>query len=205
MGTSTSASKESSWRPNALRSTVTSRRGKTGSSPSPISLDRRIMPAHVPKSGAPDSASRPIGSRNPQRSIRRRWAVLSPPGRTRPATPSRSAGCRTSTVSTPIEEKVRTCSMNAPWTARTPIFMAGLRSPRSWAVGLPAADGQALLLGERLERNASHGRAETLAHVGQDLGVVVVRRRLNDRVGQPGGVLALEDAGAHEDVFRAEL
>jgi len=52
--------------------------------------------------GAPPSARSRIGWRRPQRSIRRRIVVLSPPGRVSPLSPTRSAGSRTSTASTPI-------------------------------------------------------------------------------------------------------
>src|SRR5262245_7448092 len=47
-GTSRSASNESSWRPNALRSTVTSRSGRIGGSPPAISVASTIIPAPVP-------------------------------------------------------------------------------------------------------------------------------------------------------------
>ncbi len=51
----------------------------------------------------------------------------------------------------------------------------------------------------------SIGAAEAGADLGQDLRVVVVRRGLDDRLGVALGVLALEDARADEDRFRAEL
>ena len=54
--------------------------------------------------------------------MRWRIVVLSPPGRINPAMPSRSAGRRTGTPSTPIEASVWMCSRNAPCKARTPIF-----------------------------------------------------------------------------------
>ena len=52
-GTVTSASKESSCRPKALRLTVMSSSGKTGSSPSLMWDASRIMPAQVPSIGTP--------------------------------------------------------------------------------------------------------------------------------------------------------
>jgi hypothetical protein len=106
IGTDSSDSNESSWRPKALRSTVTSRSGRTGASPPMIWLDRTIIPAHVPKSGAPVSARSRIGRPRPQRSIRWRIVVLSPPGRISPETLSRSSGRRTGTPSTPMASSV---------------------------------------------------------------------------------------------------
>ncbi len=106
--------------------------------------------------------------------------VLSPPGRIRPLTPSRSAGRRTSTPSTPIAARVAMCSRKAPWRASTPILTAGL--PRALRAGssLPAPHCEALPLGDCLERDPAHRRAEALADLGEDLGVVVVGRGLDD-------------------------
>ena len=136
-GTGRSASNESSWRPKAFRWTVTSRSGRIGSSPPAISRARTIIPAHVPKIGAPPAASSRIGWRMPQRSISLRIVVLSPPGRMSPAISSRSAGRRTGTPSTPMAPSVMRCSLKAPWRARTPILMSwqpqqslGNRPPR---------------------------------------------------------------------------
>ena len=47
---------------------------------------RTIIPAQVPKIGAPERARSRIGSARPQRRIRRRIVVLSPPGRISPWT-----------------------------------------------------------------------------------------------------------------------
>jgi hypothetical protein len=128
-GTCRSASNESSWRPNAFRSTVTSRSGRTGSSPPTISRLRTIIPAQVPKIGAPLAARSRMGPRRSQRSMSLRIVVDSPPGMMRPATSSRSAGRRTGTPSTPIAASVERCSRNAPCKARTPIFILGALGP----------------------------------------------------------------------------
>src|ERR1035437_9009501 len=229
IGTGSWVSKESSWRPNALRSTTTWRSGSTGCSPPAISVERMIIPAHVPKIGAPDRPRRRIGSRKPHRSIKWRIVVLSPPGRIRPATSSRSAGRRTSTPSTPIAARVAMCSRKAPCTARTPIFTTWLRSrvvdrrrvvatgsgrPRSPAgsaearVGyrrLPAPGREALGIGDRLQRDSAHGCPQALRDLGQDLRVVEMGGGLDDRVRHPGRLLALEDARAHEHAVRPQL
>ena len=59
IGTARSASNESSWRPNALRSTDTSSNGRIGGSPPTIWSARTIIPAQVPKIGAPRLGERP--------------------------------------------------------------------------------------------------------------------------------------------------
>src|SRR5678815_4930903 len=125
-----------------------------------------------------------------------RMVVLSPPGRMRPLTPARSAGSRTRTPCTPIASSVSRCSRNAPWSASTPIFMT--RPPATWSVALPAADGEPFLGRDLLERDAAHRGSQALRDL-RDLGrVVEERRRLDDRVGHPRRILALEDAGADE-------
>src|SRR4029077_5205031 len=96
--------------------------------------------------------------------------VLSPPGRIRPASPSRSAGSRTRTPSTPMVRSVSRCSRNAPCRARTPILMAGLAG-RSFG-RLPAANGESLLVGDLLEGDAAHRRSQALGDLG-DLGRVI--------------------------------
>src|SRR6185503_17072072 len=101
--------------------------------------------------------------------------------------PSRCAGSRTSTGSTPIAPSIAACSAKSPWSARTPIFTAGASRG---GPGSPAADRQALLLRDRFHRQAAHRRAEALADVGQDLRVVEVGRRLDDGVRHARGILA---------------
>src|SRR5688572_11403933 len=100
-----------------------------------------------------------------------RMVVLSPPGRISPLTPSRSAGSRTPTPSTPIAPSVSRCSRNAPCRASTPILMAGAYRAVPWKP-LPAANGEALLLRDLLETDAAHRGSETLRDLGDLLGIV---------------------------------
>src|SRR4051812_10111597 len=73
--------------------------------------------------------------------------VDSPPGTTRPSSPSSSAGLRISTASTPSRRSICTCSRKLPCTARTPIFTGSIVSGpiRSFET-LRLASGDAALL-----------------------------------------------------------
>src|SRR3954452_6293386 len=113
-----------------------------------------------------------------------RMVVLSPPGRMSPLTPSRSAGSRTRTPSTPIFRSVSRCSRKAPCRASTPIFI--------WE-RLPAADGEPLRVRDLVDRDAAHRGPEPAAHFGDLLRVVEERGRLDDGVRHPRRILALED------------
>src|SRR5688572_5849323 len=174
--------------------------GRTGSSPSVISLERRIMPAHVPKIGAPRRARSRIGWRSPQLSMSLRIAVLSPPGRISPDRPSRSLGSLTGTASTPMSRSNAMCSANAPCTASTP-----MRTGCVALTGLPAANRQPLSLGNGLHLDALHGAAEALGDVGDDARVVEVGGRLDDRPGKARRIVALEDATADEHALGTQL
>src|SRR5918995_4667853 len=138
--------------------------------------------------------------------MRRRIAVDSPPGMMSASTSTRSRGRRTSTDSAPMSRMAATCSRTAPCTASTPI-----RGRRPWrsVIGLvralPAADGQALLGRDLSQRLPAHRLAEPGADLDEDLRVVVVRRRLDDRGRVALRVLALEDPRADEHRLRAEL
>src|SRR4051794_2104891 len=72
----------------------------------------------------------------------------------------------------------------------------------SW---LPASDGQPLTLWDLLEGDAAHRRSETLGHFRDDRRIVEVGGRLDDRASRAGGILALEDARAHEDALGPQL
>src|SRR5690242_9335720 len=90
----------------------------------------------------------------------------SPPGMTRPSSPSRSRGRRTSTASTPTSRSAATCSRKAPWRARTPI--------------LPATRLQQALLAELRDLGPVRGVAEAERHLGHDARVGVLGRRPHD-------------------------
>src|SRR5690349_22052184 len=113
----------------------------------------------------------------------------SPPGMTRPSSPSRSRGSRTSTASTPTSRSAATCSRNAPWRARTPT--------------LPATRLQQTLLAELRDLGAVHGVAEPERDLGDDAGIGELGRRPHDRRRHRGGVGALEDARADEEAVRS--
>src|SRR5947209_13759958 len=163
-------------------------------SPSTASRAIRIMPAQVPNTGAPPAWRSRIGCSSPYAIISFDIVVDSPPGMTRPRTPSRSLGWRTSTGSSPTSRSAWACSRNAPWSASTPT-----REP------LPATRLQQAILAERRHLDADHRLTEAGRHLGQDDRVVVVRDRLDDRGRALGRVTALEDAGADEDAVGAHL
>src|SRR3954447_6156944 len=86
---------------------------------------------------------------------------------------------------------------------RSPRYKA--EPARPLARGLPAPDGQALLLGDRFERDTAHRGPKALRDVGDDRRVVEVGGPLDDGVRHPGRALALEDPRTDEDALRAEL
>ena len=165
---------------------------------------QEIIPAQVPKSGAPAAARSRIGWRRPQRSMRRRIVVLSPPGRTRPSMSSRSAGRRTSTASTPIGAQRRDVLGEGALDCQdTDLHGAGSRARRRRAYQPRTASRSSS--GMASIAMPAHRRAEALGDLGDDLRVVEVGRRLDDGVGHPRRVLALEDAGADEHALGAQL
>src|SRR5688572_24538303 len=110
---------------------------------------------------------------------------------------SSCSGLRTSTPSTPISRSVLRCSLKSPWRPRTPT--------RAVLVELPAADGKAFAGGDGLERDAAHRFAETARDLGDELRILEVGRRLDDRLRETRGVPRLVDPGADEVSFRPEL
>src|SRR6266850_7246759 len=86
---------------------------------------------------------------------------------------SSCSGLRTSTPSAPMPRSVVRCSLKSPWRPRTPT--------RAVLV-LPAADGKALAGGDGLERETTHRLPETTGHIGDELRVGEVGRRLDDRL-----------------------
>src|SRR3954451_23100389 len=70
-------------------------------------------------------------------------------------------------------------------------------APR-WS-GLPAALGQPMGLRDVFDVDPDHRLAQPTAHLGDDVGVVVEGRGLDDRLGPLGWVAGLEDARPDED------
>src|SRR5690606_27160678 len=220
--TARSASKESTWRPNALRRTAMSIAPKQRWSgrPSSTSAPRRIMPAQVPRAGRPSARRRASGSVSPARSSCIAIVVDSPPGTTSASTSARSSGVRTSRASAPRLASALACAANAPCRARTPTFTWGPRcdahgsvdpiraarpAPRQAGArrGSPAAVGEGLL--EAADLEAGHRPAEPTGHLGDDRRVLVVGGGLHDRLGPAGRIVRLEDPRADEDGLGAEL
>src|SRR5688500_13630946 len=122
-------------------------------------------------------------------------AVDSPPGMLNPSRSSSCSAVHTSTASAPSRRSTATCSRKFPWTARTPIRMPAL----------PAQSLEQLFRRARRGGETAHGLAEPTRHPRENLGVVEVRGRLDDRLRARHRALGLEDAGADEDTVCAEL
>src|SRR5450759_3083121 len=69
---------------------------------------------------------------------------------------------------------------------------------------LPAADRQSLRLRDGDCRDAAHRAAKAFGDLGDNLWVVEVERGLDDRLGRPGWVLALEDPRSYEHALSPE-
>src|SRR5437879_2817394 len=99
--------------------------------------------------------------------------VDSPPGTTRPSSPSSSDGFRTSRTSAPSRRSIAACSRKFPWTASTPI-----RTPEMLVARRFLEDG--VKPRERAPEQAAHpapaaqreqqrvDRAEPLRHGGEN-------------------------------------
>src|SRR5690348_325312 len=151
--------------------------------------------------------------------------VDSPPGMINASTWARSSGVRTSIASTPSRRSILRCSMTSPWRARTPILGAarplagrpggtGLRAgalrpavrlTAAIVRSLPAPRLQQLGFGELADIQALHRLTDALGDARDHIGILVVRRRLDDRFRALRRVVGLEDAGAHEVAVAAEL
>src|SRR5437870_2161388 len=156
-----------------------------------MSRASKIMPAHVASVASPPRIASRTDSSIPARSISMAIVVLSPPGSTIPSSPSRSSFVRTSLVRAPAASSALTCSAKAPCIARTPISGAGALSERA---ALPASGSEQLVLRDGRDLQAVHGFAQLSRDLGQDLGLVEVCGRRDDRLGTLQGVLGLEDA-----------
>src|SRR5947199_4460002 len=88
------------------------------------------------------------------------------------------------------------------YTRNDEVFQTGFRTAciiRPGADGLPAAGLEQLARVERRGGDAHHRLAQAGGHPRQDLCVLEVRRRLDDRLRAPFGIAGLEDARADED------
>src|SRR5438445_8783371 len=200
--------------------------------PSVTSCASTIVPAHVASVARPPRIASRSGSSRPTRSMSIVMVVLSPPGRTIPSRPSRSTRVRTSRVRAPAASRARTCSAKAPCIARTPIKgkrapcarPAGKRAPCARPAGksapcarpacarvlleraeLPASGSEQLVLWDGRDLETVHRLAEPGGHFGQDLRLVEIGRRRDDRLGTLQGVLRLEDARPDEHPIDTEL
>ena len=201
--TSRSASKESTWRPNALRRTVMSRPPRV-SWPGAPSRDPVGQQDHPGAGAERRHARRAI--RSPQRLEQLEGAgQLGHRGRLAAgehqavARPSSSAGRRTGDgVGRRARPAARRCSRTSPCRARTPIGgpRPAAHQPRS-----------ASRCGSRdlVDVDADHGLAEAAGDLGDHVGVVVEGGGLDDRLGALRRVAGLEDARADEDALGAEL
>src|SRR6188474_1139130 len=120
--------------------------------------------------------------------------VLSPPGITSPSRSVMSRGVLTSLTAAPRSRRARSCASNPPWIARTPRRSSGTAVLQQRVGG-----------GQLGNLEARHGLTETDRGRCHPLRVVEVRGRLDDRLGAPLGIRALEDARADEVALGAEL
>src|SRR6266516_3758708 len=183
---------------------------------------RMIIPAHVPNTGP---ANERTASSSPYSRISRMNVVDSPPGTTSPSNPSSCSGLRTSTTLAPSRRSIAACSRKFPWTAKTPTFMTRIlpldatlppvlpgpkkgQTPQGsdpCSLSSPAACLEQLFGRNRRGGETEHRVAETFRHAREDLRIVVVRRRFDDRLRASRRVCGLEDPRADEDAVRAEL
>jgi len=173
--------------------------------PSSTSRLNRMRPAHVERVGMPPARRSRSGISRSNTWRRRLIVVDSPPGRISASTRSSSSGVRTVDASAPQPRTASRCSWTSPWRARTPTrrmvnslsadanapSLAGrlrvIRTPLVYAAGRaasasPTAGCEQLPAASR-RRRARHGLAQTCAHFSDDLGLVEIRRRGDDRLG----------------------
>src|SRR6476469_8280243 len=143
------------------------------------------IPAQVPRKAPPRACRSRIGASKSYASISFDIVDDSPPGMTRPSSPARSRGSRTSTASTPTSRSAAMCSRNAPCRARTPT--------------LPATRLQQALLAQLRDLGAVHGVAEPERALRDDARIGELGRRPHDGRGHRSRIGALEDAGADEE------
>src|ERR671937_1371935 len=139
-------------------------------------------------------------------SINRAIVVLSPPGRIRASTASRSVARRTGTPSTSHARSAARCSRKSPCRARTPTrgSRRGLSTGPA-AAASPASGGEQLLLGDGADLQPSHRGAQPLGGLGEEAWPLVVSGGGHDGSGPGGRVLGLEDTRADENAVAAKL
>ena len=209
---SRSASKESTWRPKALRRTVDVDDPEAALVGAAVERPRgeQDHPGAGPEGGHPVRKRSRSGSNRPEES--RGWTWWSTPLPGRPARHRRQlGGVRTSPTDPEPVERASVLG-TSPWSASTPTAPAVRRRHLAGRCPgghggeldrLPASIGQPGLHLARLL--APHGVAQPPADLGHDLGVAVVGGRLHDRPGEPGRIRAFEDAAADEAGLGAEL
>src|SRR3954470_11168355 len=151
-------------------------------------------------------------------------AVDSPPGTTRPSSPSSCSGLRTSTASAPRRRSIAACSRKFPCRARTPISMPRILDfgyRRTGAPGQEKRDGDedktreavddrpepvvamlvVLAFAERSE-DERHDEEERVRERLADVGPLVreERRRLEDRPGAEDGPARPPEPRSEQDV-----
>src|SRR5712691_8765438 len=106
--------------------------------------------------------------------------VLSPPGSTRPSSPSRSSEAFTSLVLAPHASSARTCSAKSPCIARTPMrgALAPVRARR-----LPASGSEQLFLRDGGDLEPGHRLPQSRRNLCKYLGLVEVSGGRHDRLG----------------------
>src|ERR1700728_643196 len=105
--------------------------------------------------------------------------VLSPPGRIRPWTESRSDAVRTSTASLPARSIALRWASKSPCSASTPIF-GPMAVPES---GLPATSLHQLAFLHFRNIQTGHSLAHLFARLEQFHGISVISGRFDNRLG----------------------
>ena len=125
-GQASSASKEASWRPNALRRTVTSSRPRCSES-------SMISPAQVPSTGRPERAKRAqrLGEPLALHAERDRGGLAA--GDHQPVEPLEVGGhAHAARLRAQLGRALCACASKPPWRASTPIA-GGRYQPRFWS------------------------------------------------------------------------
>src|SRR3989442_9971243 len=191
---------------------------------------RRIAPAHVPNNAPPGRASSRMASSKPPSVRNFKCVLLSPPGSTSPSRFAKPGGVLTKMCSTPSRESIWPCASKSPCTASIPTFIppripsfetsCSARSPRLFlcapllsdlqvatglSTSLPSPRLQELLFVELPHVDSLHCLAQLLRGFEHGLGVVKMRRGLDDGPRALIRVRRFEDARANEGGFGTQL